>query len=81
MGCRLLGVEMATFVPFKKFITFPRVIRAFKSAAKIFKAVKARPAYSRALNNKSRVSGQVDVAGTIQGRTRVPLLGLSGRKV
>lgn len=71
---------MATFVSFKKFITLPAVIRAFKSTSDIFRAVKNRPAYSRVLTAGSRAAGQVDVAATITGRTRLPVLRKAGRK-
>lgn len=55
---------MATNIKFKKFITLPKVIRAFESVADIFKAIKARPSYSRALNGKSRKAGDIDVSST-----------------
>lgn len=73
---------MATYVSFKKFITLPRVIRAFKSVSDIFRAVKGRPAYSRSapLTGVSRVAGQVDVTGTIRGRSTLALLRKNGRK-
>lgn len=69
---------MALYVSFKRFIKFPRTIRAFHSIAKAIKAVKARPAYSRVLAGKSRVGGDVDVSTTI--KTNLATLGKNGRK-
>lgn len=71
---------MATYIPLKKFITFPRVIRAFHSVAKVVKAVRLRPAYSRVLVGKSRVAGEVDCSST-SIKAGLPALRKNGRKV